>query len=84
VRADVFVGVVFIAPSDTTGASLDAIVPLSVARWVRVHPRCARPAPDLWMLDVFPFEEVPSRIWQVPPPGTLAPAESRESLPPLR
>jgi hypothetical protein len=62
----VLVGALYTAESDTTGESLDELIPLSIARWARIHPRCAMPAPDLWSLEVYPFEKVPGRIWRTP------------------
>jgi hypothetical protein len=66
VSSPALVGALFTAESNTTGESLNDIVPLSIARWVRIHLRCTRPGPDIWTLEIFPYERSSERAWQIP------------------
>ena len=77
------VGAVYTAESNTTGDSLNNIIPLSVARWVRVHPRCSMPGPDVWTLEAFPFEK-PRFNWQVPTKETYTSSYVLPTLPVLQ
>jgi hypothetical protein len=57
-------GARYTAAAQRDGSALDALVPLSVARWRANAWLCSLPGPLDWSLDIFPRD---ARTWRLPP-----------------